>query len=170
MGKISKNDGFKTPDGYFEKLSEDMKEKLEAASSVIPKSDGFEVPEAYFDSLKDQILDKAERSETKVVRLYPYKKLLITAASVAAVILIVIGLQWQGNQSLTFGDIASIDLEEYFEDNATGVSSYEIAEVFPVEELEVSDILENEWNEENIVDYLDDTIDDIDELNLNNDE
>ena len=170
MGKISKNDGFKTPEGYFEGLTERILNKMEDESDNLPKSEGFQVPEGYFDSVNKEILSKLERPEPKVVRLYPYKKLLYTAASIAAVLLIFIGLQWQGDQSVNFGDIANMELAEYFEDNATGLSSYEIAEVFPIDDLEVSDILEEEWDEENIVEYLDDTIDDIDELNLNNDE
>ena len=176
MGKISKNDGFKTPEGYFESLTDRLVEKMKEESAGLPKSDGFKVPDGYFDSVNKEILSKLDQPEPKVVRLYPYKKLLYTAASIAAVVLIFIGLQWQGDQSLTFGDLANMELAEYFEDNTTGISSYELAEVFTVEDLEVSDILEDEWSEENIADYLDETIDDIDviddidELNLNNDE
>lgn len=170
MGKISKNDGFKTPEGYFEGLTDRILDKMKDETTDLPKSEGFKVPEGYFDSVNKEILSKLEQPEPKVVRLYPYKKLMYTAASIAAIIVIFIGLQWQGEQSVNFGDIANMELAEYFEDNTSGLSSYEIAEVFPVDDLEVSDILEDEWSEENIVEYLDDTIDDIDELNLNNDE
>ncbi len=170
MGKISKEDGFKTPKDYFDGLTDDIMGKISEESLDLPKSDGFKVPEGYFDSLNKDILSKLEKEETKVIKLYPYKKLLYTAASIAAVILIFIGLQWQGNQSLSFDDIANMELEAYFEDNVSGVNTYELAEVIPVEELEVGDILEIDWDEENIVDYLDDTIDDIDELNLIDDE
>ena len=113
---------------------------------------------------------KVRSEETKVIRLRPYRKYLYTAASVAAIILIVFGLQWQGNQTLTFEDLANMELEEYFDDYAPGLSSYEIAEVFQIEDLEVNDILEDGWDDENIVEYLDDTIEDIDELNLDSDE
>ena len=176
MGQISKNDGFKTPEGYFEGLTDRLLAKMKEESAELPNSDGFQAPEGYFDSVNKEILSKLDQPEPKVVRLYPYKKLLYTAASIAAVVLIFIGLQWQGDQSITFGDIANMELAEYFEDNTTGISSYELAEVFTVEDLEVSDILEDDWDEENIAEYLDDTIDDIDviddidELNLNNDE
>lgn len=170
MGKISKDDGFKTPEGYFEGLSDQILDKLDKKSARIPPSGGFKVPEGYFDSLNEKILSKVEEKETKVVRLYPYKRLLYTAASIAAVILIVIGLQWQGEQNITFEDIANLELEAYFESNVTSVNTYELAEVLQVEELELDDILDTGLDEENIVDYLDDTIDDIDELNLMNDE
>ena len=168
MGKISKEDGFKTPDGSFEGLTGKIMDRMEKQDSELPGTEGFQVPDGYFDKLSDEILSK--QKEPKVIRLYPYKKWLYTAASIAAVVLIVIGLQWQGDQNLSFNDIANMELEAYFEDNAPAMSSYELAEVLELEELEVSDILEEDWNEENIVDYLDDTIEDLDELNLNYDE
>ncbi len=168
MGKISKEDGFKTPDGYFEGLAGRIMDRMEEQASELPTEEGFQVPDGYFDKVGEKILSKQE--ETRVVRLYPYKKWLYTAASIAAVILIVIGIQWQGEQNLTFNDIANIELEAYFDDYTPGMSSYELAEVLELEELEVSDILEEDWNEENIVDYLDETIEDLDELNLNYDE
>ena len=170
MGKISKENNFKTPEGYFDELTERIMERLDREIPDIPKSDGFKVPDSYFDSLSEQIVKQVDKPEPKVVKLYPYKKYLITAASIAAVVVIFIGLQWQGDQGLSFEDIASLELEEYFDNNAGAMSTYEIAELVPIEDLEMTDILESEWDEENIVEYLDDTIYDIDELNLTNDE
>ncbi len=170
MGKISKENNFKTPEGYFDELTERIMERLDRVIPDIPKSDGFKVPDSYFDSLSEQIVKQVDKPEPKVVKLYPYKKYLITAASIAAVVVIFIGLQWQGDQGLSFEDIASLELEEYFDKNAGAMSTYDIAELVPIEDLEMTDILESEWDEENIVEYLDDTIYDIDELNLTNDE
>lgn len=171
MGKISKENNFKTPEGYFDQLTERIMDRLDREIPDIPKSDGFKVPDTYFDSLSEQIMEKAEKPEPKVVKLYPYKKMLISAASIAAVVVIFIGLQWQaGDQGISFEDIANMELEEYFDNNAGTMSTYEIAELVPVEDLEMTDILDSEWDEENIVEYLDDTIYDIDELNLTDDE
>ncbi|MEN8788586.1 MAG: hypothetical protein ABF293_08440 [Flavobacteriaceae bacterium] len=170
MGKISKEEGFKTPQGYFEGLSEEIMSKLEKASFDLPESDGFKTPEGYFDSLSKEVLAKNPVAQTRVIRLKPYKKLLFAAASVAAAVVLIFGWQWQGNRSLEFGDIASGELLAYFEDYSTGLSSYEIAEVIPIEDLELNDILERNLDDENIVDYLETTIDDIDELNLDYDE
>lgn len=170
MGKISKQDGFKIPEGYFEGLTDRIMDRVSAEVHDLPKSDGFKAPEGYFDTLSDEILERSKKDETKVVKLYPYRKFLITAASIAAVVVIFIGLQWQGEQGLSFEDIANMELEEYFDDNTSALNTYDIAELMPLDELEVTDILETEWDEENIVEYLDETIDDIDELNLTNDE
>lgn len=170
MGKKNKENGFKTPEGYFDGLTDRIMDRIGKESDARPEAEGFKVPDGYFDSLSDKILEKVAQPEPKVVKLYPYRKYLITAASIAAVVVIFIGLQWQGNQGLSFEDIANMELEEYLDQNASGISTYELAELMPIEEVELDDILESEWDEENIVDYLDDTIDDIDELNLTNDE
>ncbi len=170
MGKISKKEGFKIPEGYFEGLSEEIMSKLDAGSLDLPKSDGFTAPDGYFDSLGKEVLAKEQTDEIRVIRLKPYKKLFFAAASVAAAVVLIFGWQWQSSQSVDFGDIASGELQAYFEDNSTGLTSYEIAEVLPIEDLELDDILESNLNDENIVDYLEATIEDIDELNLNNDD
>ncbi len=170
MGKISKEDGFKVPEGYLEGLTDRILDRLKDESPDLPQKDGFEVPEGYFESLNKKVLGQVKGDDTKVIRLQPYRKWFFTAASVAAVVLIFFGLQWQAPQDVSWNDIASLELEEYVEDQAEAMSSYEIAEVLTIEDLEVDDFIDESWEEENIVEYLDDTIDDIDELNLNDDE
>ena len=59
-----------------------------------------------------------------------------------------------------------IEIEDYFESNDLGLSTYEIAEVIPVDDLEISDIIDNLLEDENIIDYLDDSIENFEELNL----
>jgi hypothetical protein len=168
MGKLSKKEGFKVPEAYFEGLSGEIMAKLNTAD--LPESEGFKAPDGYFDSLGKEVLAREHASTVKVIKLASYKKYLYAAASVAAVVLLVFGWPWQAKQGIDFGDIGSGELEAYFDDNTKGLSTYEIAEVFPVEDLELNDILERNLDDENIVDYLDANIDDIDELNLNNDE
>ncbi len=170
MGKISKEEGFKIPEGYFEGLSKEIMSKMDSSSFDLPKTDGFKAPEGYFDTLGKEVIANERGGQSMVIRLKPYKKLFFAAASVAAAVVLIFGWQWQNSSSLEFGDIASGELLAYFEDYSTGLTSYEIAEVVPIEDLELNDILERDLDDENIVDYLEATIDDIDELNLNNDE
>ena len=136
-------------------------------ASSLPNKDGFKVPEGYFDSLNKKVLEKVTEKEIKVIRLQAYKKYFYAAASVAAIVLLVLSMQWKDKSSFTFDDLARTDIEIYLEENDLGLSSYELAEVLLTEEMEVNDILNIELDDENIIDYLEDNID---ELNLEIDE
>ena len=166
MEELNKNNPFKTPEGYFENLSDSLLDKLSEENLDLPKEGGFAVPEGYFDDLHKNIEKKLNTEETKIVQLNPHKKYYLAAASVAAIAIILLGFHWNAPEELTFDDLASADIESYFESNELGLTTYEIAEVLPVDELEINDILENQFNEENVIDYLNDTIDDIEDLNL----
>ncbi len=170
MNKSDKNNDFKTPEGYFESLTDKLLDKLSKEDSILPKEDGFTIPEGYFDSLHNNIKRKLDGEETQVVQLHRYRKYYFAAASIAAVVLVIFGLNWNLSGETTFEDLASSDIENYFEDNDLGLSSYEIAEVLPMDELDINDILETQLNENNVIEYLSDNIDDFEELNLDNDE
>jgi len=170
MGEKRKNSGFKTPEGYFEGFTDDLLNKMSKEASSLPNKEGFKIPEGYFDNLNKEVLEKITEKESKVINLKSYRKYFYVAASVAAILLLVLGIQWRDQSSFTFDDLARTDIEMYLEENELGLSSYELAEVLLTEEFEVNDILNSEVDDENIIDYLEDNIDDIDELNLEIDE
>jgi len=170
MNDSNKNSGFKTPQGYFESLSDKLMGKLSHEESILPKEDGFAIPKDYFETLNQKILAKLNEKESKVVQLHSYRKYYYAAASVAAIILLVFAINRNTANAPTFEDLASSDIESYFENNEMGLSSYEIAEVLPIDELEINDILENQLNEDNVIEYLNENIEDFEELNLDNDE
>ncbi len=166
MKKFDK-DSFKTPEGYFDNLSDRLRDRLEKENTDLPKTDGFSMPEGYFEQLQNNLKQKlAEEEEPKVVTLNPYRKYYFAAAAVAAVLIAIVGLQRTVSPPPTFDNLASTDIDAYFENNELGLSSYEIAEVLPIDELEIKDIIENEINEENIIDYLEENLDDFNELNI----
>jgi len=166
MEESNKKNPFKIPEGYFDKLTDGLLEKLSEEKLVLPEEDGFAVPESYFDELHKNIQQKLDSEETRIVQLYPYRKYYIGAASVAAVLLLFYGLNWNTTEEFAFDDLANADIEAYFETNEMGLSTYEIAEEIAIDELEIFDILENELSEEDVVDYLDDNIENIEDLNL----
>lgn len=170
MDKNYKKQDFKTPEGYFDSFTDKMRQKLSQEDIHLPSETGFKVPKDYFKNLNEKIVQKIDEDETKVIKLNPYKKYYYAVASIAAVLLVVFGLRLSQEDEFTFGDLANSDLETYLENNDIELSSYEIAEVISVEELEINDILENQINDENIMEYLDDTVDDVDELNIEFDE
>jgi len=163
--KIDKN-SFNTPEGYFDIFTDKLMNKLSAEETIAPKNEGFKVPEGYFDSLNKKIALKLAVEEPKVIQLNPFKKYYYIAASIAAVLLLYFGLNFNSKPAITFDDIASSDIENYFDENDVDLSSFEIAEVIPVDELEINDIINNHLNDENVVDYLNNSIDDFEELNL----
>ncbi len=166
LNKLNKEDGFKIPEGYFDSLHERLLDRLDTEGHELPENDGFTVPDNYFNELHKNIQQKLKDEEPKIVQLHPYRKYYLAAASIAAIVLVWIGLNRETQEPITFQDIASSDIDSYFENHEIGLSPFEIAEVLPVDHLEINDLLENQIKEENIVDYLEENIDDFEELNL----
>lgn len=165
MKKIEKNNPFKTPEDYFDSFNDSIIAKLSEETRAIPKKEGFIVPSDYFESLSQQLLQKVSKEKTKVIPLNSYKKYYY-AAAVAAIVLMFFVLNIKESADVTFEDLAEADIESYFENNDLDISAYELAEVIPVDELEINDIIENQFSEENVVDYLNENIDNFEELNI----
>lgn len=171
MKKIPKKNSFKTPPGYFEGLTERIQERMqEEDAQKIPKEDGFAVPDTYFDTLEKEILASTTQKETPVIQLKSYKNYLYAAAAIAAIFVLVIAFPWNRSQPITFDDLAGVDITSYFEAEELELSSYEIAEVIPVSNLDINDFMETGMNDEQIMNYLEYSIDDLDELNIDLDE
>ncbi|MCM4171735.1 hypothetical protein DHD32_09595 [Arenibacter sp. TNZ] len=172
MNKINKNNSFKVPDGYFDTLSGNIMDKIHKEKSTMSTSPGFKVPEGYFENLNTKIFQKLENEpvETKIISLKSYKKHFYAVASVAAIVLLFIGIQFNGSKVLSYSDLANSDIEEYFEYNDMELSSYDLAEILPLNDLDLNDILENRLDNDNIIDYLNSHVEDFEELNLHNDE
>ncbi len=167
--------GFKAPEGYFESFGDRLKDRMNQEITKLPKTDGFKEPEGYLDTLDAKILAAVKEEETKLIRLPWYRNYYTAVAAVAAIFLIAIGLQFNGSsKAVTFdqllSDLSDTDIETYFENNDLELSSYEIAEVLPVDELELDAVLEKGFSETNLFEYLDNTIEDFDDLNLEDDE
>jgi hypothetical protein len=170
MKELNKKNPFKTPEEYFEGFTGRLMDQISRDGDHIPESEGFTVPEGYFDGLHRNIEQRLTERPVKIIPLHRYRKYYFAAAAVAAVAVLYFGIQWNAPQELRFEDLANSDIENYFEANEFGMSTLEIAEVIPVDELEISDILERRLNEENVIDYLNNNTDAFEELNLNNDE
>jgi len=170
MKGLNKKNPFKTPEKYFGDFSKSLMKRLPEKDTDIPENEGFIVPDSYFESVHKNILQKLEAKEAKVIPLHPYKKYYFAAASIAAVSLIVLMLNQNTSKEITFEDIANSDIENYFEDNSSDFSPYEIAEVVPVDELEMRDFMSNTLNDDIILNYLDNNTDEFEELNLEYDE
>ena len=176
MKKENKHSGFKMPDGYLENFTPSLLSKLkeeESTISLFSKNEAeFKVPDHYFDHVQHKITAAIQEEKAKVPVLPLYKKVVyMAAASVAILLFTVIGLQYQHNPSTpSFSTLASSDIEAYLSDEAVDLTDYELAEALPIHDIEITDILEHQLQEENIVDYLDSNTDSFEELNITYDE
>lgn len=170
MNKQNSKNPFKIPDNYFESFDSRLKNKLSQGMSSIPEEEGFVVPDGYFDTVHDAVLKRLDTQESNIIQLNAYKKYYYWAASIAAIFVVALVLNLNSSPEPTFESLADSDIDNYFENNDIDLSSYEIAEFIEVDQLEVYDIMENHFVEEQMVDYLNDNIEDFNALNLEYDE
>jgi len=170
MKEQHKKHPFKTPEGYFERFFDGLKKRLPEDDGSIPETEGFIVPNGYFEGVHQNIRQKLNAEEVKVIPLHRYKKYYFAAASVAAIFLLVFTLHRSTSKEITFEDLALTDIENYFDDYAGDFSPFEIAEVVPVDELEIADLMTNTLDDAIILNYLDNNTDEFEELNLEYDE
>ncbi|GMN09219.1 hypothetical protein MTsPCn9_03250 [Croceitalea sp. MTPC9] len=168
MKKNHKNP-HKTPEGYFESFNERLMDKIAKEESIIPKSDGFSVPDTYFETFNERV---AHKVEPKVVQLYSYRKYYYAAASVAAIALLAFFFNQSTQPEFGFDDLATTEIDAYFENNEMGLTSYELAEVVNIENVAILDITEteNDIEKEMILEYLDENVDELEDLNLDYEE
>jgi hypothetical protein len=69
-----------------------------------------------------------------------------------------------------FEDIAGSEIATYMEFSELELTNDEIAQLFPMEEIDLNDILESSLAEEQIMDYLDKSMEEFEELNFEIDE
>ena len=172
MKKITKNSAFKTPEGYFESLPDKLLSKIssdEASFSKLNKGEhGFKVPSDYFENLTKEVLLKLDKKKPKVVSIY--RKYSYYAASIAAIMVVLLAIKLNTVKTPTFDNLLGSDIENYFETHELDFNDNELAELLPIHNLEINDIVTEGINEERIVEYLDNNIEDFQEFNTVYDE
>lgn len=171
MKATNKNSEFKIPDNYLENFNDALLDKIAAKEeSNLPNKDGFAVPEGYFNTLHENITARLKDAPTKVIPLKSYKKYYYSAIAVAATLLLFIGINLNKTESYSMDDLAYTDIDAYIEYTDLNLSTYEIAEVIPVDNLDLNDMFETGLDEENVLDYLNDNLDNFNDLNLDTNE
>ena len=157
MKKITSHKDFRIPEGYLEGFTSKFMEKLPKEAAV-PEKEGFGIPEDYFEGLHDSISKKLkEKEHPKVIQLSKNTKgMYYSLAGVAAVLLIFLGITtYTKSDGITFEDLATSDIENYFDMNTNDLSSYELAEVIPDSDLEEMSLIETSIEDTAIIEYLD---------------
>ena len=198
-GKVARDTkeatGFTVPQGYFEGLGESIRHQLEVPNtgSGLQESEGVKASDTKAGQMESAKQEepkikeakapyieagqsdhtgpgKTPNQEAKTIPLHPYKKYFYAAASIAAVFLLVFVFNRNSSPELSFDDLAATEIEGYFEENSLDLSSYEIAELVPVDELEINDVLTNGFEEDILLEYLDNNTDTYEELRLDDNE
>ncbi|WP_437395032.1 hypothetical protein [Flagellimonas lutimaris] len=170
--KKDKKNSFNTPEGYFDNFNDRLmdrikKEEAGETTSLIPKSDGFAVPDGYFDEVTPTVLSKTVAKVTKVIQFKPNRNFYYGVAAVAAIFILIFSFTWNStSEPITFDDLANAEIESYLENTDFEMTSYEIAEVVSLEEMELTDMLGDDLEDDIIMEYLDENVEDIKELNL----
>lgn len=165
MKKNQKNK-FKTPEGYFDSFNNRLMDKIAKEESCIPKTDGFGMPDDYFEDLHGTITDRLDANAPKVISLGPLRKFYYAAAAIAAIMVLTLVFNGKDTVQPSFEDLASTEIDAYFDTMDVNLSSYEIAEVVSLDAMELNDVLENRLDDDYLLEYLDENIKDIEELDL----
>lgn len=104
IDKVKKSDSFQVPDGYFSELPDKVMARIETEEKVAQvlekyhSSQPFSVPDGYFAALPDQVMARIGAAEKS---RFLFRRRLITAISVAASLVLVvgIGLLWYNFQN-----------------------------------------------------------------------
>ncbi len=171
------NNPFKIPDGYLDGLSAELKDAVSLEDTIGGSNEAFQVPEGYFDSLNAKISTAISKEQVRVlpIRSITFQQKYLAAASVAVIFILVsfavlLTKSPITGKEMSFEDLASSEIEYYFEFNELDISTYEIAEMIPLEQVEITDIIDSPFREEQVLDYLNTNIEDFEDLNLENDE
>ena len=160
---------FKTPEGYFKSFNERLMDKIAKEDSIIPENDGFSVPDGYFEEVPKKVLTKIA---PKVISLNNYRKYYFAAAAIAALFVLAFIFKQENEPEFGFNDLASAELDAYFLDANSDFTSDDLFEALVIEDLTIMDITETDdsFEKELILDYLDENVDEIEDLNLDYEE
>jgi hypothetical protein len=102
---------FQVPDGYFERLTEDITQRAKTSKESFNNSTPFTVPSAYFDNLPNAILEKAKGKTRKT----HYPIYWSVAASITLLIASSIWYFQTNNTSSidTLANVPTMQLEKY---------------------------------------------------------
>lgn len=145
--------GFKTPEGYFSNLEENIFHQSKLKSRI--SSHGFTVPHAYFDTLEDTVLSKLKTEKpTKVISLK--SKSWLYLSSIAATIALLISLTLFNNKSFTFSSLNNETIETYILNQ--DINTSEMAALIINSNAFESEILQESISDNSIETYLESTI------------
>ncbi len=151
------------------KEKEAIQKELEQLAPLLArqkeKSSPFKLPDDYFDTLENQILDRVTM-EPKKDTPTKIRSLSFWLTSAAAILLLAVGFsflfQSQNKSEALLADISTEEIDRYISDNL-----YEFDEDLLFEENTTSaDLNSTDFSEEEVNLYLEENIEDLEDLDL----
>ena len=163
-----KDTGFMLPENYFSEFENNFKAKNNSLNS------GFNIPKNYFETVENTILNKVKKSgfktsvnnfqnlirnrisgnkESKVIRFIKQSHIKMVGFSIAASILILIGLNNYKikKELINFETLEITEIESWIDNDLISFSSFDIADTFG----DINLTSETTYSEDEIIDYLD---------------
>ena len=170
MNPTSENNGFKNPEGYFNRFPDRLMSRIrEEGSASHTRGEGaFKVPDGYFDTFSDRLEQRLEAKQSQVRALWGPRLGWIAAA--AAVVVLMLALWPEQGVRVEYGDLNGEAIAEYLQAEEWDFTSEELAEILAPEEIAMEDMLEKAPGDEQIMDYLETYSDPDDEFYLESDE
>ncbi|MDH5412794.1 MAG: hypothetical protein OEW87_01535 [Flavobacteriaceae bacterium] len=149
--KFPKKIGFSVPSSYFKNVENSVLKKL--GKENIQTETGQKIPEAYFESIEDRVFAKLknEKPEVKVISFRSVLLKRIIPFAAAASLLLFFILN-SNRDTISLDNVASTEIELWIENDLITLDTYEIADVYSDIELDNQDY----FGDEEIIDYLDD--------------
>jgi hypothetical protein len=151
-----KSTGFKTPEKYFDSFEDKLFSRIEEPENLEKiKSHGFTVPQDYFNKVEHKILNQLDTNDKPVVHLFARQSFYYVAGIAASLILLfAIFINVEQPDELTGEMVAA-----YFENS--DLETYELAQLLSETNILDDDftIIETNYNEDNLEDYLLENVD-----------
>lgn len=143
-----KNNGFKTPDNYFDGLEDRLLDEIKLKEKV--SNSGFTTPNGYLDNFQVNIPsnEPSNKKETKIIKLVS-KKTLLFASSIAATIVLFFSLNIFGTETsnTSIDSLATDIIDEYILEE-TDIS--DLASLFEEDELSEDQFIDYNLNEDTL--------------------
>lgn len=157
---MDKDSKYNIPDNYFEDFQERLKVQLEFEEIVgSEKPSVFNVPENYFDVLSQKLTQIPEKTKQtpKIIKLKsPY--LLWTVAGIAATFILLFSLM-PSLGTTSFESLDTTDIAYYLENESELFDAEDLEELFNEDEINTLELEGENYEEKEIINYLENTAD-----------
>ena len=150
--KAFKNSGFTIPKGYFDSFDEELNVKIRA--NRFPKSPGFNTPEGYFKNFKIESETKTPKGKLIQFNLSKFKYAAAAAILVGFISTFYLLIPSNRSYEKLLDNISLQEIDIWFDQNDIEINSSDMVAVYADDLTEASELLENNFNEQNITSYL----------------